>query len=226
MKAHHARRTGAIKMQQALHVVTPTKTISSKTSFVASTIGIILGLFFVGHVGLVAVYKTGITATIVTAIVCSATAVVLFILRHNHRFSALLAGTVLWAVLGEMADHLGYLDIVEGKIAFMLPALVAIFAYLINKRFLPFFWAVSFALFLGVWASHFVMVTLFQEFGKRHSVTYASSLLFAGLLIFTLHRMKKASTRLGLTLGSIIFTCSCWSLLEYLWAWKVVPKPW
>lgn len=217
---------GAIKMSRVLRIITPAKTISSKTSFVASTIGIILGLFFVGHVGLVAVYKTGMTATIVTAIVCSATAVVLFILRQDHRFSALLAGTVLWAVLGEMAEHLGYLDIVEGNSAFFLPVLVLVFAYIVNKRLLPFFWTVSFALFFGVWASHFVMVNLFEVFGKRHGVTCASSLLFAVLLIFTLFRMKKTSTMLGLTLGSIVFTCCSWSLLEYLWAWKVIPKPW
>jgi hypothetical protein len=206
--------------------MTPANNISSKTSFVALTIAIILGLFFVGHVGLVAIYKMGANATNVTGIVCSLGVVALFIGRQDHRFFALLAGTVLWAVLGEIADHLGYLDIVEGKIAFMLPAFVAIFVYLVNKRFLPFFWAVSFALFFGVWASHFVMVNLFEVFGKRHLLTYASSALFAGLFIFTLHRMKKASTRLGLTFGSIVFTCCCWSILEYLWAWKVVPKPW
>jgi hypothetical protein len=194
--------------------------------FVVSTIGIILGLFFVGHVGLVAVYKIGTVATIVTAIVCSAAVGVLFIVHQGHRFFPLLAGTALWAVVGEMAEHLGYMEIVDARFVFVLVALIAGYVYLVNKRFLPFFAAVSLALFLGVWASHFIMVNMFEEFGKRHGLTYVSSLLFVGLLVFSVLRMKKTSSMLGLTIGSILFTCCSWSLLEYLWAWKPIPKPW
>jgi hypothetical protein len=146
--------------------------------------------------------------------------------HQGHRFFPLLAGTALWAVVGEMAEHLGYMEIVDARFVFVLVALIAGYVYLVNKRFLPFFAAVSLALFLGVWASHFIMVNMFEEFGKRHGLTYVSSLLFVGLLVFSVLRMKKTSSMLGLTIGSILFTCCSWSLLEYLWAWKPIPKPW
>lgn len=206
--------------------MTSENVISSKTWFVASSVAIILGLFFAGHVGLVMIYKMGTAATQVSAVVLSAAVAVLFIWQRDHRFFPLLAGTALWAVLGEIAEHLGYLTIVDIKAVFVLPILLAVFVYLISKRVVPFFWAVSFGLFFGVWTSHFVMVNMFDEFGKRHILTCVSSLLFTGLLVFSLYRMNKTNTRLGCTVLSILFTCSCWSLLEYLWAWKVIPKPW
>lgn len=204
----------------------PDKSISSKTWFIASTIAIIMGLFLAGHVGLVTVYKSGAIATIITAIVCSTAVVALFIRQRSHRFFPLLAGTALWAVVGEIAEHLGFLTIVDARFVFALVILIGGFAYIINERVLPFFPAVSSCLFLGVWTSHFVMVNMFETFGKRHVLTYASSLLFAGFLVYSVVRMNKTSSRLGLTIGSITCTCSCWSLLEYLWAWKAIPKPW
>ena len=206
--------------------MTAKNVISSRPGFVALTIAIILALFLAGHVGLVMIYRMGTAATQVSAIVLSAAVAALFLWRQDHRFFPLLAGTALWAVLGEIAEHLGYLTIVDVRAVFVLPVLLAVFVFLVNKRVLSFFWAVSFGLFFGVWTSHFVMVNMFEEFGKRNVLTYASSLLFAGLLVFSLYRINKTSTRLGLTVCSILFTCSCWSLLEYFWAWKVIPKPW
>jgi hypothetical protein len=206
--------------------MTPMHIFSSKTAFVASTIGIILGLFFIGHVGLVAVYQTGTAATIVTAVICSVAVAALFKWRQNHRFFPLLAGTALWAVLGEMAEHLGYMDITDAWFVFVLAASIIVFTCIVCKHFLPFFFAVSLGLFLAVWASHFIMVNLFDLFGKRHGLTYASSLLFAGFLVLSMFRIKRTGSMLELTMGSILFTCSSWSLLEYLWAWNVIPKPW
>ena len=52
---------GAIKMRAAARILTSTNGIFSKTAFIASTIAIILGLFFAGHVGLVALYREGAT---------------------------------------------------------------------------------------------------------------------------------------------------------------------
>jgi hypothetical protein len=206
--------------------MTAKNVISSRPGFVALTIAIILALFLAGHDGLVMIYRMGTAATQVSAIVLSAAVAALFVWRQDHRLFPLLAGTALWAVLGEIAEHLGYLTIVDIKAVFVLPVLLAVFVYLINKRYLSFFWAVSFGLFFGVWASHFVMVNMFEAFGKQSGPTYGSSLLFAGLLVFSLYRMNRTNTRLGLTVLSIIFTCSCWSILEYFWAWKVIPKPW
>jgi len=70
------------------------------------------------------------------------------------RFFPLLAGTALWAIVGEIAEHLGYLTIVDFRfIAVLLPC-IAVFAWLVGKHRLPFFPAVTSCLFLGVWASH------------------------------------------------------------------------
>jgi len=47
----------------------------------------------------------------------------------------------------------------------------------------------------------------------------------AALFVYSLIRILRENRQYELTVLSILIVCSFWSILEYLWAWKVLPKP-
>jgi hypothetical protein len=200
--------------------------VSSPALFVAYTIAMILGLFFAGHIGLVGLYRLGTAATVTGGAILATATSLLFIWRPRHRFFALLAGTLLWAVLGEATPHLKYGDIVSVNYILLIPAFIVLFVYLLRKNALPSFAAVTLALFLTVWASHSLMVNSFETFGKNAAATKGLAPVFVIVFCYALYRSFKSRDSLHLTLHSILMTCCAWSMLEYLWAWQVLPKPW
>jgi hypothetical protein len=199
--------------------------VSSKAIFVASNIAYIIFLFAAGHVGLVKLYKLGRMATGIAAAILTTAIVALFAWRGSHRFFPLAAGLLLWIVMGEMAQHLKIGDIMSIKNGLLILTIAVFVFYLVYKRLLPDFLSIAVVFFLTIWVSHFVLVSLFEQLGKTHIATYFSSLPFAALFAYSLIGILKESGQYELTVFSILIVCSFWSILEYLWAWKLLPKP-
>jgi hypothetical protein len=199
--------------------------VSSKATFVASNIAYITLLFAVGHIGLIRLYRLGRMATGVAAAILSIAIVVLFAWCGDHRFFPIAAGLLLWMVMGEMAEHLKIADIMNVKNGILILAIVVFVFYLAYKRLIPDFLSIAVVLFVTIWVSHFVLVSLFSYPGKTHIATYLSFLPFAALFVYSLIRILIDSGQYELTIFSILIVCSFWSILEYLWAWKILPKP-
>ncbi len=197
-----------------------------KPRFVLSTILLILFLFFLGHIGLVNLYKLGRIPTLVAAIFLTILIVVMFRWQRKHRFYPLVVGLLLWAVLGEITEHLRYGDIVNIKNVFLLFSIIIFVFYLVYNKLLSEFPAIAIVFFLAIWSSHFVLISLFEQLGKTHTVTYLSSSIFLIVFIYATFKARKSDNRLALTIQTILITCSFWSILEYLWAWKLISKPW
>ena len=198
----------------------------SKFKFISSTIGFIIVLFFLGHIGLVTIYKLGRAPTVITGIISFVIAVSLLMRQDSHRFFPLITGFLLWAVFGEIAEHLGYGDIVSINNIFVLLAVIILMSYLIYRKVLSEFQTIALVLFMIIWTFHFIMVNQFEQLGKTHIITCLSSPVFLIIFIFSLFRCFKSDSQTTLSIHSILLTCSFWSILEYLWAWKVIPKLW
>jgi hypothetical protein len=203
-----------------------TSAVSSKLAFTSSTIAYTVFLFVLGHVGLVNLYKLGRTATIAAAVITTIAIVALFAWHGSHRFFPLAAGLLLWAVMGEMGEHLGISDIVHIRNVFLIPSSVAFVFYLEYKRLMPEFLSIAVVFFLAIWASHFVLISFFEQLGRNHTATYLSSVLFVAIFVYSIFKILRENGQHTLTLFCILATCSFWSILEYLWAWKVLPKLW
>jgi len=199
--------------------------VSSKAIFVVSNVAYIIFLFAAGHVGLVKLYKLGRMATGIAAAILTAAIVFLFAWSGNHRFFPLAAGLLLWMVMGEMSGHLKIGDIMNVKNGLLILTIAVFVFYLVYKRLLNDFLSIAVVFFLIIWLSHFMLVSLFEQLGKTHIVTYLSSLPFAALFVYSLIEILRENGQYELTVFSILIVCSFWSILEYLWAWKLLPKP-
>ena len=199
---------------------------SSRLKFIFSTILFIIILFILGHVGLVNLYKLGRIPTIGMAFVLTILIVIMFIWQKKHRFFPLVVGLMLWAVLGEITEYLQYGDIVNIKNVFLLSSIIAFIFYLVYKNLLSDFLTITIVFFLIIWASHFILISLFEQLGKTHILTYLSYSIFLVIFIYAIFKTCKSDNRLEITIQIIFITCSFWSLLEYLRAWQLIPKPW
>jgi len=198
----------------------------SKPALVLSNALFMLLVIFAGHVALVNLYLLGESATLIAAAVSTAAIVAMAVWQREHRFSPLLVGALLWAVLGEMLDQLRFADIVSTSSALVLAPTVVLVVYLVRGERLSDFYAIAIVFFSAIWVSHFALVNLFTQLGKTHPLTFASSSLFLAALVFAGLGIRRSHTHRALTVHSILITCSAWSILEYLWAWEVIPKGW
>ena len=198
----------------------------SKSRFVVSTTLFIIFIFFLGHFGLVNLYKLGKVPTALIAVVLLIMIVNLIIWQNKHRFFSLILGLLLWAVLGEIAEKLSLVNIVNFKNIFLLITMLFLAYYLIHNNLLSEFLMIAIVFFLTIWTSHFVLVNSFEQFGKTNIVTYLSSFVFLIFFVYFITKIYKLGNIFGLTLHTIFITCTLWSILEYLWAWKLIPKLW
>ena len=204
----------------------PFPVTNSKLAFVLTNILFIAVLVLVGHVGLVTVYGFGEKMTLITGAILTAVIILMLIWPNEQRFSPLVVGVLLWAVVGEIAGELGYADIVSIRNFFVLPLAIVLVGYLVRRHRLSDFLIIASVFFLTIWACHFILVNLFEQLGVVHPLTYVSSSLFLAMLILAILGIRQSNSRRALTVHSILALCSFWSVMEYLWAWRVVPKPW
>ncbi len=204
----------------------PLPVTDSKLAFVLANTLFIALLVLVGHVGLVSVYGFGEKMTLITGAILTAVIILMLIWQNEQRFSPLVVGVLLWAVVGEIAGQLGYADIISIRTVIVLPPAIVLVGYLARRDRLSDFLIITSVLFLTIWACHFILVNLFEQLGAVHPLTFVSSSLFLAMLILAILGIRRSDSRRALTVHSIIVLCSFWSMMEYLWAWRVVPKPW
>ncbi len=204
----------------------PLPVTNSKLAFVLANTLFIALLVLVGHVGLVSVYGFGEKMTLITGAILTAVIILMLIWQNEQRFSPLVVGVLLWAVVGEIAGQLGYVDIVSIRNVFVLSPAIVLVGYLARKDRLSDFLIIASVFFLTIWTCHFILVNLFEQLGAVHPLTFVSSSLFLAMLILAILGIRRSDSRRALTVHSILVLCSFWSMLEYLWAWRVVPKPW
>ncbi len=204
----------------------PLPVTDSKLAFVLANTLFLALLVLVGHVGLVTVYGLGEKMTLITGAILTAVIILMLIWPNEQRFSPLVVGVLLWAVVGEIAGELGYADIVSIRNVFVLPPAIVLVGYLARRHRLSDFVIIASVFFLTIWACHFILVNLFEQLGAAHPLTYVSSSLFLAMLILAILGIRQSNSRRALTVHSILALCSFWSVMEYLWEWRVVPKPW
>lgn len=198
----------------------------SKPVFILSNVLFITLVIFVGHVGLINLYRWGRTPTLTVGALLAGVIVSLLIWQKESRFTPLVVGALLWAVLGEMTDQLGYGDIVSLENGFFLTGLIALVGWLVYKNRLSESLAIAAAFFLAIWACHFVLVNLLERLGGTHPVTVASASLFIAMQALAVLMIRRSESRFALTLCSVLLACGFWSILEYVWAWRAILRPW
>lgn len=203
----------------------PTMSIA-KPNFVLGNILFIALFFLGGHVGLVKLYGLGEALTTIVGAVLTSVIISMLIWQKEDRFSPLVVGVLLWAVLGEVVEQLGFGSIVRVRNFVLLFPTLMFIRHMARRERLPDFLNIALVFFMTIWACHFVLVNILVHLGPTHLLTYASSSLFLAMFVLAISNIRQSDSRAALTIQSVFVMCSAWSMLEYLWAWKVLPKPW
>lgn len=146
--------------------------------------------------------------------------------KQGANYCGIFAGIFLWGFLGEVMEHLKILEIAYWN---FLPLLVTLtfFTILVGiKRYLPHGLMLTLATFNSIWFLHFIMINQYNFLGRYHFSTYPSCTLFLLLSLFFGFRMVKAkgiSENMAYSLGLLL---SAWTVLEYVWGWRLIPGPW
>jgi len=146
--------------------------------------------------------------------------------ERRSNYCGIFAGIFLWGFLGEVMEHLVILEIAYWN---FLPLLVTLtfFTILMGiKRYLPHGLMLTLATFNSIWFLHFIMINQYNFLGRYHFSTYPSCALFLLLSLFFGFRMVKAKgifENMAYSLGLLL---SAWTVLEYVWGWRLIPGPW
>ncbi len=184
------------------------------------------------YIALIGVYKLGTGATIIMGLIFLGLGITFLFFSittsdtRKGNYYGIFSGLFLWAVLGEVVEKLGIIAIAEWQ---MFP-LLALFTFLIAligiKRYLPAGLLFSLGGFNAIWLLHFVMVNQFELGGETSWITYPSCAIFILLVILFGYRMTRAETDNENMAFSLALLLTSWTVLEYIWGWKLLPGPW
>lgn len=137
----------------------------------------------------------------------------------------ILSGLFIWGFVGEYLEAIGWAQIAHHHFLPVLLLLGFFLIFLITRRQLADRFAFAFGHFAGIWGLHMWMIYQFEHLSPTHWTTYPSAVL-AGLgaiiaVILTI-RSKKTTPKMGWVVVALLLA---WTLLEYVWGWRVIPGP-
>ncbi len=186
---------------------------------------------FVGvYGGLVVAYRAGGVLPLILGLCFLFTGIFLFFKSLSvksekvRNYCGIISGILIWAFVGEVAEHTGLFDIASIKMGPLL-FLFLIF-YLPLLGFLPSGANFTLSSFGAIWFLHYFMISQFDTMGRKSWVTYPSAILFLVLTIILVRR-GKFSDSISKKMAYYYFAfLTGWCVLEYLWGWRVLPGPW
>jgi len=201
-----------------------------------NTVSLTLFFFGITYMLLVITSRTGKIPYLFAGLFLLELGIYLFIISPkmiiNKFWSNLLAiisGIFLWGFFGEFLENADlFIKNATIEIAHwnFLPVLVLmIFLFLNLRKHLPVPVQFSLSSFLLIWSMHYIMILQYEVLSRTHFTTY---IMFAVFVILTGLSIYKAGK--GKEINSIMFwsyfgLLTAWSVLEYIWGWRLIPGP-
>ncbi|MEA3474862.1 MAG: hypothetical protein U9R23_00200 [Candidatus Cloacimonadota bacterium] len=142
---------------------------------------------------------------------------------------AIFSGISLWAFFGEFLEN-GDLFIKGATVEIahwnFLPILLfVIFLFLIIRKYLPISFQFSLSSFLLIWTLHFIMIFQLEVLSRTHLSTYIMCGIFAFLTGFSVYKVRISKSINLIMFWSYFGLLTAWSVLEYIWVWRLIPGP-
>ena len=142
---------------------------------------------------------------------------------------AVLSGISLWGFFGEFLENTD-LFIKDATIEIahwnFLPILVLIiFLFLNLKKYLPVPVQFSLSSFLLIWSMHYIMIFQYEVLSRTHFTTYIMCGVFGILTGLSIYKARKSKQINSIMFWSYFGLLTAWSVLEYIWGWKLIPGP-
>jgi len=142
---------------------------------------------------------------------------------------AIISGISFWGFFGEFLENADlYINDATIKIAHwnFLPILVLmIFLFLNLRKHLPVPVQFSLSSFLLVWLMHYIMIFQYEVLSRTHFTTYIMCGIFVILTGLSIYKARKNKQLHSVMFWSYLGLLCAWSVLEYIWGWRLIPGP-
>ncbi|KQC10741.1 MAG: hypothetical protein APR54_11700 [Candidatus Cloacimonas sp. SDB] len=142
---------------------------------------------------------------------------------------AIISGISLWGFFGEFLENADIyikdatIEIAHGN---FLPVLILIiFIFLNLKKHLPVPIKFSISSFLLIWSMHYIMIFQYEVLSRTHFTTYIMCCVFLILTGLSIYKAKKNKGINSIMFWSYFGLLCVWSILEYVWGWRLIPGP-
>ena len=192
----------------------------------------VLLVFAAVYMTMVMVYRLGTAAIMIMAAVMLALGVALLFgsmtvpETRKGNYCGILSGLFLWAVLGEVCEKSGTVEMAEWQIFPLLGWFTFLVLLLAAKKYLPVGLLFLLGHFNAIWLLHFIMMNQIVFFGAVHWISYLVCGVFALLAVFSGWRMARTKSDAVNMACALSLLLTGWTVLEYLWAWRLLPGPW
>jgi hypothetical protein len=142
---------------------------------------------------------------------------------------AIISGISLWGFFGEFLENADlFIKNASIEIAHwnFLPVLVLmIFLFLNLRKYLPIPVQFSLSSFLLIWSMHYIMIFQYEVLSRTHFTTYIMCGIFVILTGLSIYKARKSKHINSIMFWSYLGLLCAWSVLEYIWGWRLIPGP-
>ena len=157
---------------------------------------------------------------------------VALVLSGRRKFSiftrnmfGIVSGLLLWGFIGEFLEVRSHLVIADSSYLPVLLVLVSLLVVMLLQNGIRKSYGFAFGHFTGIWGLHMWMIYQYEHLSRTHWSTYVSAgtALILGVLAICLTKKYRGTGRkMALSLASLLLL---WTVLEYVWGWKLIPGP-
>ena len=192
----------------------------------------VLVIFLVTYMGLVFTYRVDGYAVMIVGVIFGVLGMLLFVAsaktggNRTRNYCGIFSGIFLWAAVGEVAEHMGMFDLASWQMWPLLGVTIFVTLVLSLGHYIPVGMRFAMATFAAIWGLHFVMINEYEFMGRTSWITYPSCAIFLLLAIvfgYRMTRTRREDENMGYALALLL---TAWTVLEYLWGWRIVPGPW
>ena len=147
----------------------------------------------------------------------------------KNNLLAIFSGISLWGFFGEFLENADlYVKDATVEITHwnFLPILFfVIFLFLNLRKYLSIPIQFSLLSFLLIWTLHFIMIFQLEVLSRTHLSTYIMCGIFAFLTGFSVYKVRRSKSINLIMFWSYFGLLTAWSVLEYIWGWRLIPGP-
>ncbi len=142
---------------------------------------------------------------------------------------AIISGVSLWGFFGEFLENADlYIKDATIEIAhwnFLPVLLLFVFVFLKIRKSLNISVQFSLSSFLMIWSMHYIMIFQYEVLSRTHFTTYIMCGIFLLLTGLSVFKARKSTQTNSVMFWSYFGLLTAWSVLEYIWGWRLIPGP-
>ncbi|MCD4708261.1 MAG: hypothetical protein K8S62_11055 [Candidatus Sabulitectum sp.] len=145
--------------------------------------------------------------------------------RFTANMQGIVSGLFLWGFIGEFMEVKYGLVVAASSFLPILAVFVILFVVVRRGKQLAIPTAFAAGHFLGIWGLHMWMIYQFEHLSRTHWSTYLSAavaLLFGTAAVILGKKSEKLNRKMALALTALLLL---WTVLEYVWGWRLIPGP-